>query len=223
MDALLVSAGGAMAFYPTKIPGHHRSESLGEGDLFGDFAKGAKERGIRVVARLDCNLAYEETLQLRPEWFVRTADGRPAKQSESPRLYQTCMFTSYFTEQIPAIIREVNSLYDVDGFLTDGWPGSGGPPACRCEACGRLAARNTTAFAEQHMARVLEIWRLWDNAAKEKRPDSVYAGNLGGGIRATTDLHRLAGVANWVHAEQRTAAARCRSGSARSRAVWPKP
>ncbi len=202
VDALVVSAGGAMAFYPTKIRGHHRSESLGGGDLFGDFAGAAKERGVRVVAHVDCSLAYEETLGLRPEWFVRRADGRPAKQSESPRLYQTCMFTSYFTEQIPAIIREVNSLYDVDGFFTDGWPGTSGPPACRCEACRRLAARNTTAFAEQHLARVLEIWRLWDNAAKEKKPDSVYAGTVGGGIRATTDLRRLAGVANWIHAEQ---------------------
>ena len=202
VDALLVNAGGMTAFYPTKIAGHHRSESLGESDLFGDFAKAAKERGIRVVARLDCNLAHQEALQLRPEWFVRAADGKPVKHSESPQLYQTCMFTSYFTEQIPAIIREVNSLYDVDGFFTDGWPGTGGPPACRCEACGRLAARNTAAFAEQHMARVLEIWKLWDNAAKEKKPDSVYVGNLGGGIRATTDLHRLAGVANWINAEQ---------------------
>src|SRR5690349_10490875 len=75
VDALVVSAGGALAFYPTKIRGHHRSESLGAGDPFGDFAGAAKERGIRVVARLDCSLAYEETLQFRPEWFVRTADG----------------------------------------------------------------------------------------------------------------------------------------------------
>ena len=141
LDALLLNAGGIMAFYPTKIPGHHRSQFLGGGDLFGDFTKAAKARGIRVVARLDCNLAYEETLQLRPEWFVRSADGQPVKHSESPWLFQTCMFSSYFTEQMPAIIREVNSLYDVDGFFTNGWPGTGRPPVCRCEACKRLAAQ----------------------------------------------------------------------------------
>jgi hypothetical protein len=28
-----------MAFYPTKIPGHHRSQFLGGGDLFGDFTR----------------------------------------------------------------------------------------------------------------------------------------------------------------------------------------
>src|ERR1019366_5320879 len=78
LDALLLNAGGI---------------------IFGDFTKAAKARGIRVVARLDCNLAYQETLQLRPEWFVRSADGQPVKHSESPWLFQTCMFSTYFTEQ----------------------------------------------------------------------------------------------------------------------------
>jgi Hypothetical glycosyl hydrolase 6/Beta-galactosidase trimerisation domain len=201
LDALLLNAGGIMAFYPTHIPYHHRSQYLGDRDLFGDFTKAAKARGIRVVARLDCNLAYEEALNARPEWFQRRADGQPVRHSESPWLYATCMFTSYFTEQIPAIIREVNSLYDVDGFFTNGWPGTGRPPACSCEACRRLADRRSPEFTEQHMARVLEIWKLWDAAAKEKKPDSVYVGNLGGGIRAGTDLQRLSAVAGWFNAD----------------------
>jgi hypothetical protein len=201
LDALLLNAGGIMAFYPTKIPYHHRSQYLGDHDLFGDFTKAAKARGMRVVARLDCNSAYEEALAARPEWFLRTAEGQPVKHSESPWLFQTCMFSTYFTEQMPAIIREVNSLYDVDGFFTNGWPGTGRPPNCRCDVCKRLAERRTPAFAEQHMARVLEVWKLWDNASKEKKPDSVYVGNLGGGIRATTDMRRVAAVAGWFNAD----------------------
>lgn len=201
LDALLLNAGGIMAFYPTRIPYHHRSQFLGDRDLFGDFTKAAKARGIRVVARLDCNQAYEEALNGRPEWFQRRADGQPVRHAESPWLYATCMFTTYFTEQMPAIIREVNSLYDVDGFFTNGWPGTGRPPACSCEACRRLAERRSPAFAEQHLARVLEVWKLWDGAAKEKKPDSVYVGNLGGGIRITTDVRKLAGVAGWFNAD----------------------
>jgi Hypothetical glycosyl hydrolase 6/Beta-galactosidase trimerisation domain len=201
LDALLLNAGGITAFYPTKIPLHHRAQSLGDRDLFGDFAKAAKARGMRVVARLDCNLAHEEVLKARPEWFVRTAAGEPVKHDESPWLFRICMFGTYFTEQMPAIIREINGLYEVDGFFTNGWPGAGRPPDCSCEVCRRLADRRSAAFNEQHLARVIEIWRLWDNTAKEKRPDIVYVGNLGGGIRATTNLRKLAETAAWFNAD----------------------
>ncbi|MGB8480286.1 MAG: hypothetical protein WCE63_15850, partial [Acidobacteriaceae bacterium] len=40
---------------------------------------------------------------------------------------------------IPAIMREVNSLYDVDCFYTNGWPPIGSLPDCHC-ALPRLHA-----------------------------------------------------------------------------------
>ena len=135
LDALLLNAGGIMAFYPTKIPYHHKSQYLGTRDLFGDFAEAAKQRNMRVIARLDCNYAYEEAWKAHPEWFELRPDGQPVRHNESPWLYKTCMFSSYFTDQMPAIIREINSLYDVDGFFTNGWPSTGRPPACHCENC----------------------------------------------------------------------------------------
>ena len=141
LDALLLNAGGIMAFYPTRIAYHHRSQFLGDRDLFGDFAKAAKSRGIRVVARLDCNQAFEEALNAHPEWFRRQADGQPVRHAESPELFATCMFTGYFTDQMTAIIREVNSIYDVDGFFTNGWPGAGLPPPCSCRpSCPAFSA-----------------------------------------------------------------------------------
>ena len=38
LDALLLNAGGIMAFYPTKIPYHHRSQFLGDRDRIRSFA-----------------------------------------------------------------------------------------------------------------------------------------------------------------------------------------
>jgi hypothetical protein len=201
LDALLLNAGGIVAFYPTRIPYHRRSRFLGARDLFGDFAKAARQRGMRVIARLDCNLAYEDAFQAHPEWFERTAGGEPVRHGESTWLLRTCMFSSYFSEQIPAIISEINSLYDVDGFFTNGWPGTGRPPACFCEACRRLAPRPTPEFYRQHEARVLEIWKLWDSTARRKKWDSVYVGNLGGGIRAVTNVKKIGEIAGWFNAD----------------------
>jgi hypothetical protein len=201
LDALLLNAGGIMAFYPTRIPYHHRSRFLDGHDLFGDFTRAAKSAGIRVVARLDCNYVFEETFKAHPEWVERKIDGAPVTNRESPWLFKTCMYSSYFTEQMPAIIREVNSMYDVDGFFTNGWPSTGRPPKCFCEACKHLADPSTPEGYEQHLNRVLEVWKLWDSTAKQKKWDSVYVGNLGGGIRAVTNLQRIAGVAGWFNAD----------------------
>ncbi len=201
LDALLLNAGGIMAFYPTKIPYHHKSQFLGDKDLFGDFTKAAKTKGIRVVARLDCNYVYEEAWKAHPEWIERSDGGAPITHSESPWLYKTCMYSTYFTEQMPAIIREVNAMYDVDGFFTNGWPSTGRPPRCHCDACKGGADPNTPQGYEQHLSRVLEIWKLWDSTAKQKKWDSVYVGNLGGGIRAVTNLNRIASTAGWFNAD----------------------
>jgi Hypothetical glycosyl hydrolase 6/Beta-galactosidase trimerisation domain len=201
LDALLLNAGGIVAFYPTQIPYHHRSVFLGSRDLFGDFAKAARARDLRVIARMDCNWAYEEALRGHPEWFERDEKGAPRPHAESAWLFRTCMFSPYFTEQFTSILREVNSLYEVDGFFTNGWPSTGRPLVCWCESCRKLGDRQGPGYAAQHLRRVTEVWKLWDRTAKEKKWDSVYVGNLGGGIRAVLDLKRIGEVAGWFNAD----------------------
>ena len=44
-DAACLSAGGCVAYYPTKIPLHYRSQWLGSGDAFGDLVAGHRSRG----------------------------------------------------------------------------------------------------------------------------------------------------------------------------------
>jgi len=98
VNAVLLNGGGIVAFYPTQIPYHHRSQFLGTRDLFGEMVAAMKRRGMRAVARMDCNLAYEDALKAHPEWFERNRDGSPRPHSESPWLFFTCMFSTYFTE-----------------------------------------------------------------------------------------------------------------------------
>src|SRR6266498_1915372 len=138
LDALLLNGGGIVAFYPTEIPYHHRSEFLGSRDLFGELATATKARGMRLVARMDCNYAYEDALKAHPDWFERNRDGSPRPHGESPWLFKTCMFSPYFTDQMPAIYREIGARYPVDGFFTNGWPSTGDLTVCHCENCQRV-------------------------------------------------------------------------------------
>ena len=76
VDAVLLNGGGIVAFYPTQVPYHHRSEFLGTRDLFGEMVAATKKRGIRAVARMDCNLAYEEALK----WTSDPAERRELEE-----------------------------------------------------------------------------------------------------------------------------------------------
>jgi hypothetical protein len=215
VDAVLLNGGGIVAFYPTEVPYHHRSQYLGERDLFGEMIAAIKRRGIRAVARMDCNYAYENALKAHPEWFERNPDGSPRPHRESPWLFATCMFSTYFSEQMPAIYREINSHYAVDAFFTNGWPSTGAPGICYCQNCHRLFEKlggippaETDAsstlyrkYYQAHMDRVLEIWRLWDGIAREKNPESVYVGNLGGGLDTVKDLKQISQTASWFNAD----------------------
>jgi len=94
--------------------------------------------GLRVIARMSPDLNWEEAVRAHPEWFQRNAQGEAVHHTEDPRLFRTCMFTSYMTDYMPAIMKEINSLYDVDGLFTNAWPPLGSLPVCHCEQCRTL-------------------------------------------------------------------------------------
>src|SRR6266566_4916357 len=102
---------------------------------------------------------------------------------------------------VPAIMREINSLYDVDCFYTNGWPPIGSLPNCHCAICSKLPPSNTTAYSRAFNDRVLELWHKYDAIAKEKKPDSFYFANLGGNVRCGPNLDRLGKTTVWFQAD----------------------
>ena len=133
VDAVMVSVTGILAFYQTKVPFHRKGKFLGDRDFFGECCAAAKKRGLRVIARTSPDLNWEDAVQAHPEWFQRDEKGEAVRHGEDPRLFRTCMFSTYMTDYMPAIMREINSLYDVDGVYTNGWPPFGTLPVCFCE------------------------------------------------------------------------------------------
>ncbi len=201
VDAVLVSVTGIVAYYPSKVPFHRPGRFLGDRDFFGECLAAAKKRAIRVIARMSPDLNWEDALEAHPEWFERDQQGNPRHHTEDPRLYRTCMFTGYYTEYMTAIMREINSRYDVDGLYTNAWPPLGGLPVCYCEQCRRLPAPRSPEYWEKFTERVLYLWKLYDAIAKEKRPENLFYANLGGGAHATPNLKKLAEVCHWFNCD----------------------
>ena len=201
IDAVMVSVTGILAFYQTKVPFHRKGKYLGTRDFFGDCCSAAKKRGMRVIARMSPDLNWEDAVQAHPEWFQRDMQGAPIKHNEDPRLFRTCMFSTYMTDYMPAIMREINSLYDVDGLFTNAWPPLGALPVCHCEQCRRLPPPGTPAFWDRFNQRTVELWKLYDGIAKEKKASNFYFANLGGGIRCSVDLVKLGELCEWFQSD----------------------
>jgi hypothetical protein len=200
-DILFISVTGILAFYPSKVQFHRHGKFLNGRDFFGECVAAARKRGMRVVARMSPDLNWGDALDAHPEWAMRDRNGSVLFSDEDPRLFRTCMFTRYMDDYVPAIMREINSLYQVDCFYTNGWPPIGSLPTCHCAICSKLPPSNTTAYWHAFNDRVLELWHKYDAIAKEKRPDSFYFANLGGNVRCGPSLDRLGKTAAWFQAD----------------------
>jgi hypothetical protein len=201
IDVVFVSVTGILAFYPSKVPFHRHGKFLNGRDFFGECVAAAKKRGMRVVARMSPDLNWEDALSAHPEWAMRNKDGSVERSNEEPRLFKTCMFSSYMDDYVPAIMHEVNSLYDVDCFYSNGWPPLGSLPECYCGSCSKLPASGTPAYWRAFTDRVLDLWTRYDAIAKEKKRDSFYFANSGGNVRGGPNLDRLGKTAAWFQAD----------------------
>jgi hypothetical protein len=200
-EIVFISVTGILAFYPSKVKFHRHGKYLHGRDFFGECVTAAKSRNMRVVARMSPDLNWGDALEAHPEWAMRNKDGSVQFSGEEPRLFKTCMFSTYMDDYIPAIMREVNSLYDVDCFYTNGWPPLGSLPECHCAICSRLPAASTPAYWRAFNDRVFELWQRYDAIAKEKKPDSFFFANLGGNVRGGPNLDRLGKIAAWFQAD----------------------
>ena len=83
-DAVCLSAGGCVAYYPTQVPLHHRSAWLGDRDVFGDLVAGCRKLGMVVIARTDSHATYDDAQAAHPDWIAVDAAGKPRRHWASP-------------------------------------------------------------------------------------------------------------------------------------------
>jgi type 1 glutamine amidotransferase len=199
-DAATLSAGGCIAFYPTKVPLHYRSKFLGSGDAFGDLAAGCRKLGMNVVARIDPHACHDDVHQAHPDWIAVDESGKPRRHWASPQYWVTCGLGPYNFEFMTEVVREIVTLYDVDGVFANRWSGSG---MCYCKHCEenfrrfsglalprgggpRDPARRQYILWRQQ--RLFELWDLWDAEIRRIRPAAAFIPNTGGGATSEMDM-----------------------------------
>jgi hypothetical protein len=193
VQGVVVNAGGIVAYYPTKVPFHRRAEFLGGRDLFGEILRAAHEDGLAVFARMDSNRAGGDMYGAHPDWFARDGSGNPYRVTN---LYVACVNSPYYTEHIPAILREVAIGYRPEGFTDNNWNGPMRDQPCFCENCRQRFHERTGRdippaadwndplyrdWIRWNYERRIEIWDLFNSVAREAGgKDCIWVGMMAG-------------------------------------------
>ena len=212
-DAVCLSGGGCVAYYPTTIPFHHRSAWLGDRDVLGELIAGCRKLGMVVIARTDPHATYDDVEAAHPEWIHVNADGQRRRHWASPEMWVTCGLGPYNFDFMTEVKREIATRYRVDGIFINRWDGSG---QCHCEGCRKnfreasgheLPRTNNSqdparrAYILWRQERLFALWRHWDGAVRAINPDSCVIPNGGGGATSSLDMKRIGELAPTLMAD----------------------
>lgn len=213
-DAVCLSAGGCVAYYPTEIPFHHRSQWLGDRDVLGELVAGCRKLGMVVIARTDPHATYDDVQQAHPDWIAVDGEGRPRRHWASPEMWVTCALGPYNFQFMTEVKKEIMSRYKVDAIFINRWEGSG---MCFCEHCRKnfneasghdLPRTNNPqnparrAYILWHQQRLFDLWRVWDTEVRRINPDSCVIPNTGGGATSSLDMRRIGELAPTLIADR---------------------
>src|SRR5437660_1941909 len=213
-DAACLSAGGCVAYYPTRIPLHWRSPFMGDTDPFGELVTGCRKLNMVVVARTDPHAVHQDVYDARPDWIAVDSQGKKRRHAASPDLWITCALGPYNFQFMTEVTKEIVSRYMVDGIFTNRWAGSG---MCYCEHCQsnfKTASgmelprtrdpqdprrKNYILWKQQ---RLFELWRLWDGEIRKINPAARYIANAGGGALSELDMKTVGELAPTLFADR---------------------
>src|SRR5690348_646216 len=178
-DAVCLSGGGCVAYYPTEIPFHHRSRWLGDRDVLGELVAGCRKLGMVVIVRTDPHATYDDVEQAHPDWIAVEANGNRRRHWASPEMWVTCGLGPYNFEFMTEVKKEIASRFEIDGIFINRWDGSG---RCYCENCSRNfhaatgfeiprkvdpKSKEGRAFILWQQERLFELWQLWDREVRK--------------------------------------------------------
>lgn len=185
----LLSAGGIVAFYPTVIPLHHRSDWLKDRDVLGELVEGCRKMNMSVILRTDPHAARQNVVDAHPDYIHVTADGQKRKHWANPELWVTCALGPYNFDFMTEVVREITTRYKPDGIFSNRWAGHG---ICHCEHCvqnfkkfsgvdlPKTSERLDPVYQKWNQwrtERLKELWFHWDAAIRQIDPGSRFIPN----------------------------------------------
>lgn len=126
-NAILLNAGGFSAWYPTQLDYQTPNPHL-TGDFLGEAAQRARERGLRVLARIDVSKVQPAVADDHPDWLRRASDGSVHTEWEMP---ETCFTGDYWQRCNFEIVDELLGGYAVDGLFYNMYRAA----HCHCPRC----------------------------------------------------------------------------------------
>ena len=188
-DGALLSAGGIVAFYPTNIPLHHRSDFMGNSDTLGYLVNGCRKLGMKIMLRTDPHAVRQNVYDAHPDWIAVTADGQKRRHWANPDLWVTCAWGPYNFEFMTQVNREIMEKFSPEGIFSNRWHGH---DICYCEHC----QRNFKAFSglalphkidkldptyrkwtDWRTKRLREVWETWDAGIRQVKPTARFIPN----------------------------------------------
>jgi len=200
-DGALLSAGGVVAFYPTNIPLHHRSDYLGNTDPLGYLVNGCRKMNMSILLRTDPHAARQEVYDAHPDWIAVSVDGKKRRHWANPELWVTCALGPFNFDFMTLVNAEIMDRFQPDGIFSNRWSGHG---ICYCEHCqssfksfsggldlpksthnalstampaGDLNDPSYVKYRVWRTERLKELWFLWDGEIRKKKSTSRFIPN----------------------------------------------
>lgn len=199
-NATCLSAGGYVAYYPSKVPYHYVSKFIGDSDPFGALVEGARSLNMHVMARVDPHAIHQDAADAHPEWIAVDRDGNKRRHWAFPDVWVTCAYGDYNQKFMPQVIREIVENYDIDAVFANRWQGHG---VCYCDSCTTRFKTATgldlprTSSLDDPAWMGWTAWRRqvltqlvvdWDDLVKSIRPNASFIPNMGGVSLTEFDL-----------------------------------
>ncbi|HEY5562754.1 MAG TPA: alpha-amylase family protein [Clostridiaceae bacterium] len=130
-NCIIVNGGGVVDFFPNTLELSNVNPFMTKENMLGDLVKKAHEKDIKVMVRVDFRGVDKARYEMKPHWFTLKEDLSPKLNPQG--LYPPCYNSEYANEHGVRYIKNIMTLYDIDGVWENSVGFGVGP--CYCMRC----------------------------------------------------------------------------------------